>query len=113
LLKMLRVLKMMPKISRNENVSDAYSAPAIARLHFFDWRGRFPELLEILARIVDGEDDFELVQVYILASVFDDRTPRQTTEFLCKCGICLTDIIRALKTVYDRVQGLPVVHGWN
>jgi hypothetical protein len=75
--------------------------------------GKAPELLGILARIVDGEDDFELVQVYILASIFDDRAPQQTTEFLTECGIGVADIVQALKTVYDRVQNLHAVHSWN
>jgi hypothetical protein len=70
-----------------------------------------PVLLKILAEIDD--DDFELLTTCVVASVFDNRTPRQTTDYLKERGICVTDILRALRAVLDSVQGPQFVHGWN
>jgi hypothetical protein len=69
-----------------------------------------PALLKILAEI-DG--DFELLATCVIASLFDNQTPRQTTEFLRERGISATDIAWALKAVIAGVQGPQFVHGWN
>jgi hypothetical protein len=69
-----------------------------------------PVLLKALAEI---DDDFELLTICVVASAFDRRTPQQTSEFLKARGICATHIARALKVVFDSVQGQPFVHGWN
>jgi hypothetical protein len=55
--------------------------------------GKTPLLLEILAEI---EDDSELLMVSVIASIFDGRTPRETTEFLRERGICESDIARGV-----------------
>ena len=68
-----------------------------------------PALLKILAEI---DDDFELLMVFIAASSFDDRTPRQTTEFLEASGISATVIAQALEAVLDSLQA-GFVHGRN
>jgi hypothetical protein len=67
----------------------------------------------LLKTLVEIDDDFTLLTIYVVALAFDRRTLRQTTEFLKACGICASDIARALKVVFDSVQGQSFVHGWN
>jgi hypothetical protein len=55
----------------------------------------------------------KLLLVFVIASIFDDQTPREISEFLSERGICVTDIVRAFKAVLAGVQGLQFVHGWN
>jgi hypothetical protein len=74
--------------------------------------GKAPVLLRILSEMVDA-DDFELLTTCVVTSIFDSRTPRQTTEFLRERGICVADILRAFKAVLASVQGPQFVHGWN
>ena len=72
--------------------------------------GKNPVLLKILEEI---EGDFELIKVCVIASVFDDQTPRETTEFLRERGICEPDIARVFRVLLADVQGGHFVHVWN
>jgi len=69
--------------------------------------GELPELLEILTEV---EDDSELIEMAIIASVFDG-TPVNIADYLAVNGVCTEDVAAAFASIITRLRRAP--HGWN